>query len=91
MGVSNVSDPCHMVPIQLKNFTPVGTAIIMVMKEKKPRATAPVTYMWCAHTVTDSAAIAMVAKTRPLYPKIGLRENTGTISETMPKNGRANT
>ena len=53
-------------PIQLKNFTPVGTAISIVMKEKNGRATAPVTYMWCAHTATDRAAIAIVAKTRPL-------------------------
>ena len=27
IGVSKVSWPFHMVPIQLKNFTPVGTAI----------------------------------------------------------------
>jgi hypothetical protein len=66
MGVSKVIEPCHMVPIQLKNFTPVGTAIIMVMNAKKLSITAPVTYMWWAHTVTDSDAIAMVANTRPL-------------------------
>ena len=53
-------------PIQLKNFTPVGTAIRNVMNEKNGSSTAPVTYMWCAHTATDSAAIAIVAKTRPL-------------------------
>ena len=46
IGVSNVRDPFHIVPIQLKNFTPVGTAIRNVMKEKKGRFTAPVTYMW---------------------------------------------
>ena len=27
IGVSKVSCPFHMVPIQLKNFMPVGTAI----------------------------------------------------------------
>ena len=27
IGVSKVSCPRHMVPIQLKNFSPVGTAI----------------------------------------------------------------
>ena len=27
IGVSKVSWPRHMVPIQLKNFSPVGTAI----------------------------------------------------------------
>ena len=57
--------PPHMVPIQLKNFTPVGMAIRKVMKEKNGRLTAPVTYMWCAHTATDSAPISSVAPTRP--------------------------
>ncbi len=61
IGVSNVSFPRHIVPIQLKNFTPVGMAMSIVMKAKNGRSTAPVTYMWCAHTVTDSAAIAIVA------------------------------
>jgi hypothetical protein len=55
-----------MVPIQLKNFTPVGTAIRKVMKEKNGNNTPPVTYMWCAHTVTDRPAMAMVAATRPM-------------------------
>ena len=66
IGVSKVTDPRHIVPIQLKNFTPVGTAISIVMKAKNGSSTAPVTYMWWAHTATDSAAIAIVAKTRPL-------------------------
>ena len=65
IGVSNDTDPPHIVPIQLKNFTPVGTAIRNDMNEKNGRFTAPVTNMWCAHTVTDSAAIASVAPTRP--------------------------
>lgn len=61
----SVNDPRHMVPIQLKNFTPVGTAIMNVMNEKKGRFTAPVTNMWCAHTDTDSAPMDSVANTRP--------------------------
>ena len=61
-----MSLPRHIVPIQLKNFTPVGTAMSIVMKAKNGRSTEPVTYMWCAHTVTDRAAIAIVAYTRPL-------------------------
>ena len=48
-------------PIQLKNFTPVGTAIRNVMNEKNGSSTAPVAYMWCAHTAIDSAAMAIVA------------------------------
>ena len=91
MGVSNETEPPHMVPIQLKNFTPVGTAISIVMRAKYGRLTAPVTYMWWAHTAMDSAAMAMVAKTRPLYPNTGLRLKAGMISEMTPKNGSART
>lgn len=66
MGVSKVSDPRHIVPSQLKNFTPVGTAMSIVMNEKNGSRTLPVTYMWWAQTVTDRPAMEMVAKTRPL-------------------------
>lgn len=45
MGVSNVILPCHMVPIQLKNLTPVGTAMMNDMAEKNGRRTAPVANM----------------------------------------------
>ena len=34
MGVGNTSLPPHMVPIQLKNLMPVGTAIRNDMAEK---------------------------------------------------------
>ncbi len=61
IGVSNVSWPFHIVPIQLKNFTPVGTAMRNVMKAKNGSSTAPVAYMWCAHTATDRAAMPSVA------------------------------
>jgi hypothetical protein len=66
IGVSNDRDPPHIVPIQLKNFTPVGTAMSMVMMAKNGSSTWPVAYMWCAQTLTESAAIAMVAKIMPL-------------------------
>ena len=36
------------------------------MKEKNGSSTAPVTNMWCAHTVTDRPAIAIVAATSPM-------------------------
>ena len=45
--------------------------------------------MWWAQTATDRIAMPSVAPTRPTYPKIGLRLNTGRISVTMPKNGNA--
>ena len=66
IGGSNVSWPRQIVPTQLKNFTPVGTAIRKVMNEKNGSSTAPVVNMWCAHTVIDRPAMAMVAATRPL-------------------------
>ena len=56
-----MSWPFHMVPTQLKNFTPVGTAIRNVMNEKNGSSTAPVVNMWCAHTVIDRPAIEIVA------------------------------
>ncbi len=66
IGVSKLSDPLSIVPAQLKNFTPVGTAIRKDMNEKNGSSTPPVTNMWWAHTVTDRPAIAMVAPTRPM-------------------------
>ncbi len=66
MGVSNEMEPRHIVPIQLKNFTPVGTAIKKVINEKNGSKTCPEVYIWCAHTATDSAAMAMVAAIKPL-------------------------
>ena len=66
MGVENLIWPRHMVPIQLKNLMPVGTAISRLRNEKKGSSTTPVVNMWCAHTPVDSAAMAMVAKTMPL-------------------------
>ena len=66
IGVSKVSEPRHIVPVQLKNFTPVGTAISIVMIAKNGSSTWPVAYMWCAQTETDRAAIAMTAITMVL-------------------------
>ena len=66
IGVSKDRDPPHIVPIQLKNFTPVGIAIRNVMPEKNARSTAPVTNMWWAQTATDSIAMPRVAPTRPM-------------------------
>ena len=66
IGGSKVSWPFHMVPIQLKNFTPVGTAISNVMNEKNGSSTAPVANMWCAQTARDRNPIARVAPIMPL-------------------------
>jgi hypothetical protein len=50
-----------MVPIQLKNLTPVGTPIRNVINEKKGSNTWPVANIWWAQTETESAEIAIVA------------------------------
>ena len=55
-----------MVPIQLKNFTPVGTPIKNVINEKKGKSTCPLANMWCAQTATERAEIAIVAAIKPL-------------------------
>ena len=89
IGGSKRSCPVHIVPIQLNTLTPVGTAMRNDVAAKNASTTLPVTNMWCAHTDVDRAVMARVARTRPLYPKTGRRANTGMISVTTPKNGRA--
>ena len=63
MGVSNVIAPFHIVAIQLKTLTPVGTAIIIVayMKNNSPFSGRPTVNMWWAHTKKDRIAIDAVA------------------------------
>ena len=65
IGVSNDIEPRHMVAIQLKIFTAVGTAISMVayMKNSWPVTGMPVVNMWCAHTMKLRMAMAEVAYT----------------------------
>ena len=65
IGVSNVSCPRHIVPIQATNLMPVGTAMRNVVNEKNGSSTAPVANMWCAHTSMDSPMMSSVANTRP--------------------------
>jgi len=77
------------VPIHVKNLIPVGIAMSIVMSAKNGSATWPVTYMWWAHTETDSPEMAIVAKTRLRYPNTGLPENTGMTSVMTPKKGSA--
>ena len=65
IGVSKVMEPFHMVAVQLKIFTPVGTAIAMVayIKNNSPANGIPTVNMWCAQTKNDKNAIDAVAKT----------------------------
>ncbi len=57
--------PPHIVPIQLKYFTPVGTAISIDRPAKYGSCAAPVVNMWWPHTPTDRLAMASVANTMP--------------------------
>ena len=63
IGVSKVMAPCHMVDTQLNTFTPVGTAINMVvnMKNSSPVNGIPTVNMWWAHTMKDRNAMEAVA------------------------------
>ena len=75
-------------PIQLKNLMPVGTAMSRLSRVKNGNSTTPVVNMWCAQTPVESAAMAIVAKTMPLYPKVGFREKTGQDLGHHSKEGK---
>ena len=63
IGVSKLSAPRHIVEIQLKTLTPVGTAISIVayIKNSSPAIGVPTVYIWCAQTMNDKKAIEAVA------------------------------
>src|SRR6266487_2795712 len=88
MGGSKRSLPLRMVASQLKNSTPVGIEISSVVTEKNGSSTWPVTNMWCAQTLNDSAVISKNDSTTPVWPNSGLPENTGMISLTIPQAAR---
>ena len=90
IGVLSFNEPPQTVPIQLKIFTPVGMAMSIVESPNAVWATGPrpVANMWCAHTPQPRNPIAMPEKMTTERPKSGLRENTGSVSETMPMPGR---
>ena len=48
---------------QLKIFTPVGTAMIIVITPKKAltSAPAPIVKKWCSQTMNDRTQMAIVA------------------------------
>ena len=65
MGVVILRWPFQSVPIQLKIFTPVGTAMAMVAREKAAVATAPmpVVNMWWLQTPKPRKPIQAPEKT----------------------------
>jgi hypothetical protein len=60
IGVDISSTPCHSVASQLKIFTPVGTAIsiVVIIIGTRSQSCIPETNMWCAHTVKPRNRIA---------------------------------
>src|SRR5450756_445975 len=82
--------PPQRVASHEKILTPVGTAMIMdvIINGMRSSGFMPLENMWCAQTRKPKIAIAMLEKAIILYPNIGLREKTGTVSEMMPKPGK---
>lgn len=70
-GVSHLIDPPCRVASQLKTFTPVGMAIIIVADVKYARVSTsiPTVNMWWAQTINPSSPMAIIAQTIPIYPK----------------------
>lgn len=67
-GVSHLREaPCR-VASQLKTFTPVGMAIIIVADVKYARVSTsmPTVNMWWAHTIKPSRPMAIMAQTIPI-------------------------
>lgn len=62
-----IMPPCS-VASQLKTFTPVGMAIIMVADVKYARVSTsmPTVNMWCAHTIKPRKPIDIIAQTMPM-------------------------
>ncbi|CAB4724808.1 unannotated protein [freshwater metagenome] len=89
IAVVNCSLPPHIVSVQLMIFTPVGTAIIIVAIEntRTEIGPSPLANMWWAHTPQPTKPIAAPEMATNLYPNSGLRLNTGSTSDTMPKLG----
>lgn len=67
-GVSHLIDPPWRVASQLKTFTPVGMAMIIVAEVKYARVSTsmPTVNMWWAHTINPSRPIAIIAQTIPM-------------------------
>src|ERR687892_521704 len=90
IGVVNRIEPPHIVPIQLKILTPVGTAMNIVDSAKAELATAPRpdVNMWWAHTPHPMNPMAIPENTTAAYPNSGFRLKVGRTSDTMPIAGR---
>ena len=65
IGALRLSEPPHIVAIQLRTLTPVGTPMSIVEIPKAEFATVPkpVVYMWCTQTPQLMKPMAMPEKT----------------------------
>lgn len=68
IGVSHLIAPPWRVASQLKTFTPVGMAIIIVADVKYARVSTsiPTVNIWWAQTIKPSSPIAIIAQTMPM-------------------------
>lgn len=68
IGVSHLMAPPWRVASQLKTFTPVGMAIIIVADVKYARVSTsiPTVNMWWAQTINPSSPMAIIAQTMPM-------------------------
>src|SRR6516162_1231883 len=90
IAVVYLMEPPQTVPIQWKVLMADGTAMTIVENEKVADSSRfiPLTNIWCPQTMKPSPPMATMAKTIALYPKIGFRELTDTISDTSPMAGK---
>lgn len=68
IGASHLIVPPCKVASQLKTFTPVGMAIIIVAEVKYARVSTsiPTVNMWWAHTIKPNNPMAIIAQTIPI-------------------------
>src|SRR4051812_28926917 len=90
IGLEKKTRPRYIVNSQLKTFTPVGTAISIVMIPKKALTLgeAPIVKKWCSQTMKERNVMEPSAHIMERYPKILLCEKVATTSEKIPKAGR---
>jgi hypothetical protein len=81
IGVSNVIEPLNIVAIQLKTFTPVGTAISIVdhIKNNSAARGMPTVNIWWAQTTKERMAIESIAQTIDEYPNSCFLENVSIM------------
>src|SRR5213594_3206659 len=90
IGTWNWMRPPHSVPSQLNVLMAEGTAmiIVVIMNDMPSAGFMPLMNMWWPYTTQERNAMPMIENAIAWYPKMGLRENTGRISDAIPMAGR---